>query len=830
MTTFLLMGRWKKVGGRLVRNKSDSSYTSGKTSSGGSVLTVPSNTTRTGTQNGATFTQTTTAPEYSSIRSTDYVDASGAGAGSTTVQGKNVWTRRSGGGSSSSGSSNATVVSTTFDKPTTQKLTGVKTTQPTNQANTLTAPTEERATFSAAQPLSVRTEKKADIGFWGATVATAKQFGGNVGMIFSNRDYDFKNENYYQYTGASKPDKVAYTVPVFGTVTPETSTGFETTTYKDIQVETEFKRELLKGQAESERKKAQDKIDAGADYDDTVSGYNTNIANINSQYSQLNDVTGYTKGRYEDVPKYADTATGITLSVINPALGVGYYGAKGIAGIAKIPVSTDPSFYGGEITLTSEQKQIQNEAAINLLTAGALGVASVYKIGGDITKLRLQEGRATTGITKGRIMNSQFGDDTFKVMETTRKGTPSYELFSKRQYFQTIKPDGTVGISGGSGRTTERVLDFMKQGTGAYEYNVASKPFTFFGEAIPQAVKGSKTTFLGSITSTTDDVVRTKTFIGGSQASDDFTLGVSGSVKGARFKPTTTTYNLDTGTTTIGGKTTLISGVDDLSFTKNVRFKTGDFKFTRGSKGGKFSGFDIIDDVSDDVVRGTKSGSGGSEVKPTGSIKPVFSGNNLVLQNIDEVTTKLVNTNKVGLGVINAPAVKLTQGVRFAPALISGVSSATTSTLKPALLQSPSLTQIPTTTLDQSTSLGLASATALKTPTATTTKLVIPTVGTGGVIGGGAGSVGTILAGGFPNFNIGGAGGSPRSRRVKTKAKYGYTPDYTSIVFGRRGKATKGSFGGKFSGFEARPVTEGWAKSIGGAFGVFGNKKKKKKK
>jgi len=82
----------------------------------------------------------------------------------------------------------------------------------------------------------------------------------------------------------------------------------------------------------------------------------------------------------------------------------------------------------------------------------------------------------------------------------------------------------------------------------------------------------------------------------------------------------------------------------------------------------------------------------------------------------------------------------------------------------------------------------------------------------------------------FIPFGFGGGFGSPRSRRVKTKAKYGYTPDYTSIVMGRKGKATKGSYGGKYSGFEVRPVTEGWAKSIGGTFGVFGKKKKKKKK
>jgi len=39
---------------------------------------------------------------------------------------------------------------------------------------------------------------------------------------------------------------------------------------------------------------------------------------------------------------------------------------------------------------------------------------------------------------------------------------------------------------------------------------------------------------------------------------------------------------------------------------------------------------------------------------------------------------------------------------------------------------------------------------------------------------------------GFPR--IGGGVGNPRSRKIKTKAKYGYTPDYTSLVTGRKGK------------------------------------------
>jgi len=75
-----------------------------------------------------------------------------------------------------------------------------------------------------------------------------------------------------------------------------------------------------------------------------------------------------------------------------------------------------------------------------------------------------------------------------------------------------------------------------------------------------------------------------------------------------------------------------------------------------------------------------------------------------------------------------------------------------------------------------------------------------------------------------------GAGlGRPRSAKVKTKAKYGYVPDYTSIVTGRRGKATKGQYGGKYSGFEVRPVTKEWSNKVLGGLGLTTKRSKKKR-
>ena len=76
----------------------------------------------------------------------------------------------------------------------------------------------------------------------------------------------------------------------------------------------------------------------------------------------------------------------------------------------------------------------------------------------------------------------------------------------------------------------------------------------------------------------------------------------------------------------------------------------------------------------------------------------------------------------------------------------------------------------------------------------------------------------------IPPFLIGGLGISGSLRRIGTKPKYGYTPDYTSLIKGVKGKQTKGIASGKFAGFEKRPVTKNWI------FNLFKKKKKKRSK
>ena len=52
--------------------------------------------------------------------------------------------------------------------------------------------------------------------------------------------------------------------------------------------------------------------------------------------------------------------------------------------------------------------------------------------------------------------------------------------------------------------------------------------------------------------------------------------------------------------------------------------------------------------------------------------------------------------------------------------------------------------------------------------------------------------------------------------KVPSKQTFRYTPSYTALIFGIKGKRTKPTLKGKYTGFEVRPVTKGWAKLLGG--------------
>jgi len=54
-------------------------------------------------------------------------------------------------------------------------------------------------------------------------------------------------------------------------------------------------------------------------------------------------------------------------------------------------------------------------------------------------------------------------------------------------------------------------------------------------------------------------------------------------------------------------------------------------------------------------------------------------------------------------------------------------------------------------------------------------------------------------------------GGVVKKSKVGSKQRYAYTPSYTALVKGIKGKKPKKK---KYTGLELRPITKGWLKNI----------------
>lgn len=64
----------------------------------------------------------------------------------------------------------------------------------------------------------------------------------------------------------------------------------------------------------------------------------------------------------------------------------------------------------------------------------------------------------------------------------------------------------------------------------------------------------------------------------------------------------------------------------------------------------------------------------------------------------------------------------------------------------------------------------------------------------------------------LPKISLGADFGNLNIGKVGTKQRFGYTPDFTSLIKGTRGKAPKIT---KYKGFETRPITSGWTATLG---------------
>jgi len=97
------------------------------------------------------------------------------------------------------------------------------------------------------------------------------------------------------------------------------------------------------------------------------------------------------------------------------------------------------------------------------LGMAAFGAISAPAIGRDITQLRIAEGMEARSVSMPRII-SRDGDDIMRVITRSGKRTPFFEADTKTTFDVLKVGDKGFQIGSGTGKTTTRVLDFMKQG------------------------------------------------------------------------------------------------------------------------------------------------------------------------------------------------------------------------------------------------------------------------------------------------------------------------------------------------------------------------------
>ncbi len=676
-------------------------------------------------------------------------------------------------------------------------------------------------TLTSVDSLSQRT--KTQLSFWEATVATGKQFGGNIATIFSNKPIDFQTTNYYEYVGNQKADQTAYTdySEGFGTLSTDPATGqtinavgFKDVTYKDIQEKTEFDRSIeisgyeagIQDKATVASRSFQKRINKGEDFEtvkaesvqyfDTLNAeYRAGLQTISDKYP---DVSDFTTRSGENIPRIAegvlDVGVGLA-SIPVPVLGIAYFGGKGVAQASKVQ-SSDGMSAQGEIILTPEQKSLQTQAGLNLLTAATFGISSVFNIGGSITADRLATGRTLESFTKAKLFGGQT-DDAVTVMTRSLKSTPGYEMTSKKTFVGTLNPDKTISISQGSGRTTERVLDFMKQGTGEYPWRTSMSTYTIQGAVIPQT-SDDIAKFTGSVLMGTDDAVQSFRFGGATQTNGKFSFTKSGQPK--FFK-----------TDMVTGKKTILATVDDLAITQDARFgmdvidDLGTTGYTKFQGGGSKSSSQYFDDlygaVDDTVVPSTS--------KPTKFYSKHSKGGQVTVQ---EVKTDLQSLGSIGgLNLQTNLAVNGASSLMFAPAIAnpgaSVVNNMSRSRSKNKFSQGYQPAYDVTSAARSSVipKTGVISKTSLKQ----TIKLIVSS-GNFGAIPKAAPGYFTIPTVPIPNlskpsFSLGKKGPAKKVGGFDISRA---GSSYAAAVFDVRGKETKGSFGGMFSGLEIRPLTK----------------------
>ncbi|MHA2019061.1 MAG: hypothetical protein ACTSXY_12405 [Promethearchaeota archaeon] len=385
--------------------------------------------------------------------------------------------------------------------------------------------------------------------------------GGDVKTFFTGRARD-KYIGYEKWfspfamSGEQKRERVAYTFIPSGSINPKTS-PFKKVTYGDIQFGIEQKRLItsspiireyqkemksheveLQSQINKEGLKVSEAEKLWKEKRDVLQPtYEKQVSKI---YKGYPDVSGLYKQSGSLVPTII--TFGIeTTSMFHPATAVGMAAHKGKYPQEVIIKSTEKG-----IPLYPHEKY--GYVPATYLMGGLLGAVKMpFKVGEEITSLRLSEGLKAPRVTMSREIYTK-GKETFYISRTLQK-TPYFEATTKMQYpiFKT-KTGFNIGV--GSGKTTTRLLPFMEQ-MGTKGGITSTKSFSLQGSGSPALIKGIKGT-LGDITLAKPikgfkgighivigDKLKRIRFGGWSENFDKVVLGRGGQISKLRYYPKT---------------------------------------------------------------------------------------------------------------------------------------------------------------------------------------------------------------------------------------------------------------------------------------------------
>ena len=835
--------------------------------------------------------------ELDPVRSVDYVDAEGKGAGATTVSGRRVW---SSGGSSSSNDvgSGGKVLSTTFNKPTTEKITsGARVGEETKRLAPKQTYSSEanQLNFKSDYANMTTKEKWKEVGLRYEDKSFVQRFKDKSGK--GNRKwYDAfgvitGSTNALAPLGVFNPQYGRDVVPdpkflsggtgVYNPSTGEydqpTQTKFEIQTEENIRNYESYNAENItkstikdvdstgiktkyETQAIDRQKYYQSKVDSGElSVKDATKSLNIEMDVINTKYqteygtkfqeaaaprikkyNELQRKNAYLGSDKYDVPSLVVTGTLIGGSVGGSlALAGGSVIGGVIATLSNTAIASE-GFYQmnkGYDTVTSNPNglfgkgsgQGWKEVGIGNLQLGFGGYAAARTGAGTVTQYRVN-----TLMSGGNLASQQqpfirrfvsgnkaidIGDSTFsKSYGYSRTVSYSRNVLGKNNLYQTsgFNLKTTVVRDAWSGKDI-----VFQQG----------RSFSGVGKLYPTQASGTTPSYFrlnensfnlkyfnNRMDITTGSAA--KSYGGTSQSiikNADLRLSTSGKFGSFYGKTETLRFSGDNYFKDVNTVRTGFSfRKDSVSAIKIYETKAPTKFYDSGASGGIRTSF-YSNSQSQVFAPQSELGTKTYVLKsfPQSQIfQPTSQVGNLPSVGSSFSAGRLVSG---GLGLVGVSSIAATS---LSLRDISSTGNIGVGRLTGGLAN-PILSKIGTTQL-------ISVATIPKITTGSISKLT--TTGLGGLgVGSAVGITGfELLPMGFRFPNIGGGIGTPRSSNVKTKAKYSYTPDYRSLVFGIKGKETKGAYGGKYSGMEVRPVTKGWLKNLGiGGSRLFKRRSKK---